>query len=441
MKIKQFIFIEIALGGLIVLFLAGLGFLTQDPPQSPGPGTSEGAGNASSAHAVVEGVETKGPGWKLSAASATISEEMGYDLSQPVLEITYSREGDEGDKHDITITAERGSQKSLQDPLVKLSGNVVVQIKSAQENALLTTESLVVDLEKKVAATESAVVFRVNREGADNVITGRKARYDGVAQTLTIEEDVELVLEGVPDLLSAGPVEQEAEQKKVLITCEGGLVHEGLLYRTTLTRNVRAVSGEDSLHADKMEVYFSPEDQGIRKTVAQGNVRFAGPTGRASADKFVQSAGGGILLTGEPDCYFERGTYRIDGAQLEINPRLGTISVPGPGSLEGAAGTGEEAGDTEDMRIDWEGGLLFDQNLHLAIIKQNVVAVVEGNEARCETLVLRFNDENSNIVSWEASEDAVITVPVTGTGGDLEELWGESTDKPATSPDLPPESD
>ena len=442
MKVKQLIFMGIAVGGIIVFILAGLGFLTSRQLPSSSPDAPEWVEGDASIQVVVDNVQTEGPGWKLSAESAVLSEDMGYKLFRPVLEITDRPSDDPKEKRDVTVIAEAGSQKSLHDPLVKLSGDVRVEVKSAHEDALLTADSLAVDLDNNVATTESPVVFKINREGGENVITGRKVQFDFIAQTLRIEEEVRLALAGAPGLLTTSQAQgQEPEGKNVLVTCEGGLLYEGMLHRVSLMRDVRARSGEDTLRADTLEVYFSPEDQSVRKTVARGNVLFAGPMGKASADKFVQSGEGGILLTGSPRCFFERGTYRIEGAHLEINPRLGTISVPGPGSLEGMGGTGEEASNGEGVKVSWKGGLLFDQKSHLAIIKQDVVALQPGYVTKCESLVIRFTDDNRDILELEASEDAVIIIEVPAAGERREKPKAESSDTSAEPSSSFPESD
>lgn len=327
--------------------------------------------------------------------------------------------GAEQGERTITVTAKTGSRKSLQDPLVELLGDVRVEFKGANEDALLSTDNLLVDLENGIVTTEAPVVFRINRQGAENVITGRNAQFDVIAQTFRVKEEVKLALTGAPGLLTASQARgQKPEGEKVLVTCEGGLLYEGMLQRTTLMKNVRAISGEDMLRADEMEVYFDPEGQSVRKTVARGNAVFGGPMGKASADEFMQSAAGDILLTGIPRCYFEGGTYRIESARLEINPRLGTISVPGPGSLEGIVApdlpSGEGSSNAEEVKVNWEGGFLFDQKSHLAIIKQDVVALWQGSKWKCQSLVLRFSDDNRDIKRLDASEDLDITLQLPG---------------------------
>ena len=167
----------------------------------------------------------------------------------------------------------------------------------------LETESITWDQETDRVSSNEQVY--INKQDPDINIKGRGLEAQTGLKTVTLENDVEVIL-------------PQEDSMFIVITCEGSLevkYEEGL---AIFNDEVKVSQKDSELYTDKATVYFDSEKKELDRIVAEGNVR---------------------LVRGKDTSYSHKGVYYAKEKRVKLEGRPRLVIFP------------ESGGD--DLKSDW----------------------------------------------------------------------------------------
>ncbi len=184
----------------------------------------------------------------------------------------------------VNLTAETGT-------INQTSGNIHLEkdvVITSERGAQLLTDSLDWSRNEDLVQTDDDVV--ITNQGLTATGKGMKARPG--LKTAQIHEDVTVTVDTEP---------KAAEPKTVTITCDGPMVIDQAKAMATFEKNVVAVQDDQTLTADRMEVYFDQGNQKIKELICIGNVVIVRGENKTFAEKAVYNGvQQKLVLSGRP---------------------------------------------------------------------------------------------------------------------------------------------
>ena len=185
----------------------------------------------------------------------------------------------------MNVTAKTGTVDQISGKM-HLEDDVVV---TSEDGKQLMTDSLDWNRMEDLVTTEDDVVITDERMMATG--TGMKARPG--LKTAEIRKDVTVMIETDP--------EKKEESQTITITSDGPMIINQAESVAMFEDNVVAVQEDQTLKADRMEVYFDKEMTGIKKMVCLGNVEIEKGENKSFAKKAVYDAvDQKLTLSGSP---------------------------------------------------------------------------------------------------------------------------------------------
>lgn len=213
--------------------------------------------------------------WVVNGDTADIS---GSDIK--ISNVDAESYGDEK----VNLTAETGT-------IDRASGNIHLEkdvVITSERGAQLLTDSLDWSRNDDLVETNDDVV--ITNQGLTATGKGMKARPG--LKTAQIHEDVTVTVDTQP---------KAADAKTVTITCDGPMVIDQAKALATFEKNVVAVQDDQTLTADRMEMYFDETNQKIKEMVCIGHVVIVRGENKTFAERAVYSgAERKLVLSGRP---------------------------------------------------------------------------------------------------------------------------------------------
>ncbi len=202
------------------------------------------------------------------------------------------------DNDSLKLTADNGDFNK-NSGVVHLENNVVITTSSG---AKLTTNSLDWDRKQQIVST----LDKVNIQKLDMFLSGVGARGATALKQVKLEKDVRLDIQPLDKLKN--------KKEKITITCDGPLEVDYEKNIAIFNNNVKVEKPDLTIYSDKMQVYFTPKQEGskagqeslvmassINKIVALGNVRILrGENTSYSQEAIYNAADKKMVLTGRP---------------------------------------------------------------------------------------------------------------------------------------------
>lgn len=184
----------------------------------------------------------------------------------------------------VNLTAEKGSIDQVSSEM-HLEKDVVI---TSETGAQLVTDSLNWDRNKDLVTTKDDVL--ITDKGFSVTGTGMKAQPG--LKNAEIHEDVTVLMMPEPT---------DPDGKTVTITCDGPMIVDQGKSMATFEKNVVAVRGDQTLKADRMELYFDGETKKIQDLICLGHVEIVQGENQTFADKAVYKANEQkLVLSGRP---------------------------------------------------------------------------------------------------------------------------------------------
>ena len=183
-----------------------------------------------------------------------------------------------------------------------LQEDVVITSEDGQQ---MMTDTLDWDRNKDLVTTEDDVLIT----GKQMMVTGEGLWSKPGSKLAKIHKDVTVVVDTESKEETAG--------KTVTITSDGPMVIDQAKSIATFEENVVAFQEDQTLKADRMEIYFDKEMSGIEKMVCVGNVE---------------------IEQGENKSYAQRAVYQATTQKLTLSGRPKLVLQTEGGSLFAASG-------------------------------------------------------------------------------------------------------
>lgn len=184
----------------------------------------------------------------------------------------------------INLTAQTGL-------IDQISGNIQLErdvVITSERGAQMMTDSLEWRRQEDLVRTEDPVV--ITDEGLKVTGTGLEAKPG--LKTAQIHEDVMVMMDTDP---------KPEVTSTVTITCDGPMVIDQAQSLATFEQNVVAVQNDQTLKADRMEIYFDEEKKQIQKMICLGHVVIVRGENKSFADKAIyDGAVKKLTLSGRP---------------------------------------------------------------------------------------------------------------------------------------------
>lgn len=282
MELKKFVFLI-----LTFIFLSGKSFAAEnDKTVVEAKDSDQQIGDFS-----LSGYGEKGKkAWDLAGKSA--------DIYNEVVKLKEVVGNHYADKDSIKLTADKGDFNK-DSGVVHLEDNVVITTSSG---AKMTTDSLDWDRKQQIVSTLDKV--SVQRE--DMNLTGEGAKGQTALKQMALEKNVRLDIDPKD--------KQKGKKEKIAIICDGPLEVDYEKNIAVFNNNVKVETPDTIIYSDKMQVYFVPKQEGVKKDegsavmsssinkiVAQGNVRILRGENTSYSQEAVYTAlDKRIVLTGRP---------------------------------------------------------------------------------------------------------------------------------------------
>ena len=211
----------------------------------------------------------------------------------------------------INLTADNGDFDK-KSGVVHLQDNVVITTTSGSK---LTTDTLDWDRKQQIVST----LDKINLTRSDMHLSGQGAQGQTGLKQIVLEKDVRL------NILAQD--KQASKKEKILITCDGPLDVDYEKNIAIFNNNVKVEKPDLTIYSDKMQVYFTPNQQdsasaegfagissSLSKIVALGNVRIIRGENISNSQEATYTAiDKKISLTGRPQIIIYQ-TENIDAA-------------------------------------------------------------------------------------------------------------------------------
>lgn len=160
------------------------------------------------------------------------------------------------------------------------------------------------------------IVARTYSKEAEATITGEKGVYDKVKNNVKLENNVKATIEATQGAIGdyadfSGPVAgspdakkhkaKETKKTKTVITCDAEVFFDYEKNLAYFNKNVRVVSEEGSITADRITINLDPATKKIKDIIAEGNVRIQRGENITYSEKATYiEAEKKVILTGSP---------------------------------------------------------------------------------------------------------------------------------------------
>jgi len=190
-------------------------------------------------------------------------------------------------ENEVNIKARRGE-------VDKASGNVLLTddvVVTTSQGSQLKTDSLQWEKGKNTVSTLDPAVITDKAMKAEGI--GLTANSE--LKTAQLQRSVTVEIDEPQDSADSGG------QQQIVITCDGPMELDHANNIAILRENVVAVRGEETLKADKVEVYFDPETKKIVTIVCTDNVSVQRGENISYSDKAIYSAADQkVIFVGRP---------------------------------------------------------------------------------------------------------------------------------------------
>jgi len=150
---------------------------------------------------------------------------------------------------------------------------------TSESGTKMITDTLDWSRDDDLVSTEDDVIITDPVKGL--VITGTGMDAKPGLKTAQVNKDVTAMIDTELD---------KVEQKIVTITCDGPMVIDRAKSMATFTDNVVAIQDDQTLKADRMEIYFSSTDSKIKDLICIGNVEVIRGENKTYAQSLVYDA-------------------------------------------------------------------------------------------------------------------------------------------------------
>ncbi|MBI5149280.1 MAG: LPS export ABC transporter periplasmic protein LptC [Candidatus Omnitrophica bacterium] len=255
----------------ILVFLIGLG-----PWISAGPVLAQDAAGQQFQGFNLQGYSESGEkAWAVNGSKADI---LGDKIK--ISDVAAESYGEEK----MNLTAESGTINQA-DGNIHLEKDVII---TSQRGTQMTTDSLDWNRTADLVKTKDPVVIT----DKDMTLTGKGMEAKPGLKTAQIEKNVTATMDTDP----------EPEVKKTItITSDGPMTMDQSKSYAVFEDNVVAVQEDQTLKADRMEIYFNQEQKQIKELVCSGHVVIIRGANQSFADKAVYTgADQKLTLSGRP---------------------------------------------------------------------------------------------------------------------------------------------
>ena len=319
-----------------------------------------------------------------------------------------------------------------------------------QQILRITSNTGTIDQTTRHAFLEDEVVMRLDKNTtvhthavryvpADNVMTtdkpmrlvGKDVQIDGLGLTLRLAtqkaivgSDVVVKLHNVQQNFidipkpeaKTGPA--QPSDGDVTIRCTGKLVLQRESSSAAFHEDVEVVSGDMTLSADEMLVFFDSKTRKPRSLVATGNVVVRDPKAHALGSKLTWDAANQLIaLVGEPKVVIVTKQVTLKADRALFYQKENEIETPGHGYLvkrvdpnapaQGpsafpAPASTEPAAPPKPIEIVWQGSMVFRRLDHIAVFTKAVKATRGQAQLTSEKLEVFFDDNNEQAQKVQA---------------------------------------
>ncbi|VAW14015.1 hypothetical protein MNBD_BACTEROID05-1278, partial [hydrothermal vent metagenome] len=193
------------------------------------------------------------------------------------------------DDETMNITADTGRIDQTKGTMF-LQDDVII---TSENGSQLLTDSLSWDKETSVVSTEDKVLITDERM----TVSGKGIKANTRMKTAKVLEDVRVLV---------NTDSEKKDNKIVTITSDGPMEIDQALFKATFEDNVVAVQDNQTLKADRMEIYFGEDMGTIKEMICIGNVE---------------------ILQGENKSYANKATYDAERKKLILSGRPKLIVV------------------------------------------------------------------------------------------------------------------
>lgn len=155
------------------------------------------------------------------------------------------------------------------------------------------------------------VMARAYGEEASATITADKGIYDRAKNNVRLEENVKATIENtgnfagdfidIPGQAGKGSPSGKAKTTRTLITCDGEVQFDYENNKAYFDRNVKVVSDDGNIDADRITVNLDPETKKVKEIIAEGNVKISRGENITYSDKATYiEADKKVVLVGRP---------------------------------------------------------------------------------------------------------------------------------------------
>ncbi len=159
----------------------------------------------------------------------------------------------------------------------QVSGNIHLEkdvVVTGERGVRLSTDSLDWDRNKDLVQTQDPVTIT----DKDMTLTGQGMQAHPALKTAKIEKDVKVVMDTAP---------APEESKIVTITSSGPMTIDQAKSYAVFEDQVVAAQEDQTLQADRMEIYFDEEKKQIKEMICTGNVILIRGENKSFSDKAV----------------------------------------------------------------------------------------------------------------------------------------------------------
>lgn len=193
--------------------------------------------------------------------------------------------------------------------LDKVTGNIHLEkdvVITSKTGGQLLTDTLDWDKEKDLVSTDDPVRITDERMTATGI--GLRARPS--LKTVRLNEDVTVNIRTEP---------KNPDSRTLTITCDGPMEIDQAKSMAIFNKNVVAIQTDRTLTADKMEVYFDPEEKQLSQVICLGNVKIFQGENKTFAEKAIYTAKDQkVVLFGRPKMIMiTEGEGKIGGFNKE----------------------------------------------------------------------------------------------------------------------------
>lgn len=189
------------------------------------------------------------------------------------------------DKEKINVVADKGIIDQ-DNGNMQLSKDVAI---TSPKGGQMLTDTLHWNRDEDLITTDDDIM--ISDDGLMITGTGLKAHPN--MQDAEIKKDVTVMIDTEKD--------KEKESQKVIITSDGTMVINQAESFAVFNDNVVAVQGDQTLKADKMEIYFDAKNSTIKKILCIGNVEVVQGENMTYAQRAEYNAAEQkLILTGRP---------------------------------------------------------------------------------------------------------------------------------------------